>query len=145
MNNLIFNWEQYRNHLNYHNNILPRRIEFFDETLRDGLQATYIRYPSLSEKIKFLERANKLGVDSLNIGMPMSGKKHFNECIALAKYIKTNKLRIVPACIGRVLVKDVEIIAKVSQTARIQIVAHLLGGEQRNASSCREMGSKRYR
>ena len=40
-----------------------RKIEFDDETLRDGLQSPSVTDPSLDEKVRILHYMNDIGVD----------------------------------------------------------------------------------
>ena len=50
-----------------------RKIEFDDETLRDGLQSPSVTDPSLDEKVRALHYMNDIGVDSADIGLPGAG------------------------------------------------------------------------
>ena len=50
-----------------------RKIEFDDETLRDGLQSPSVTDPSLEEKVRILHFMNAIGVDSADIGLPGAG------------------------------------------------------------------------
>src|SRR3989344_3552420 len=102
-----------------------RKIELNDETLRDGLQATYVKQPNLEQKIKFLAASEKLGINSINIGFPVSGEKEKKEIIALIEFAKKKKLKIGLECGGRMLRKDVEEIIDVSQKTGITLEAGL--------------------
>ena len=46
------------------------RIEFDDETLRDGLQSPSITDPTIEEKIELLHLMDDLGIDTADIGLP---------------------------------------------------------------------------
>ena len=50
-----------------------KKIEFDDETLRDGLQSPSVTDPSLDEKVRALHFMNDVGVDSadVRVGMPV--------------------------------------------------------------------------
>src|SRR5919106_2969371 len=50
-----------------------KKIEFDDETLRDGLQSPSVTDPSLDEKVRALHYMNDIGVDSADIGLPGAG------------------------------------------------------------------------
>ena len=50
-----------------------RRIEFDDETLRDGLQSPSVTDPSIEEKIRILHFMNDIGIDNAEIGLPGAG------------------------------------------------------------------------
>ncbi|HJU82611.1 MAG TPA: hypothetical protein VJ600_00230, partial [Holophagaceae bacterium] len=41
-----------------------------DETLRDGLQSPSVRDPEISAKRDLLHRLSKLGIHSVDLGMP---------------------------------------------------------------------------
>ena len=50
-----------------------KRVEFDDETLRDGLQSPSVTDPSLDEKVRILHFMNDVGVDTADIGLPGAG------------------------------------------------------------------------
>jgi len=41
----------------------PFRVQFDDETLRDGLQSPSVHTPSLDEKVRILHLMERLGID----------------------------------------------------------------------------------
>ncbi|MDP2585712.1 MAG: LeuA family protein [Candidatus Levybacteria bacterium] len=104
---------------------IDKQIELNDETLRDGLQATYVKHPNLKEKIQFLEASDKMGINSINLGFPVSGENEKKEIIALANHAKKKKLNIRLECGGRILRRDVQAIIDVSQKTGIGIEAGL--------------------
>ncbi len=114
-NNLLYFWEdKLKSRIN-------KKIELNDETLRDGLQATYVKHPKLTQKIKFIETADKLGITSINIGFPVSGEREKKEIIEIANYAKKAKLKIKLECGGRMLKDDVKAIIDVSQKTGVPI------------------------
>jgi len=118
-NNLIYSWDEKLSKR------INKQIELNDETLRDGLQATYVRHPSLKDKIQFLETSNNVGINSINIGFPVSGENEKKEIIALTNHAKKKKMNIQLECGGRMLRGDVETIIDVSQKTGIAIEAAL--------------------
>ena len=52
-----------------------RRIQFLDETLRDGIQSPSVTDPSIEDKLRLVELANDLGIDTMDIGLPGAGKR----------------------------------------------------------------------
>ena len=50
-----------------------RKIDFDDETLRDGLQSPSVIDPSIDEKIRILHYMHAIGVDNADIGLPGAG------------------------------------------------------------------------
>jgi len=104
---------------------IKRNIELNDETLRDGLQGTYVKHPSISQKKNFLELSDKLGLDSINIGFPISGNQAKNDIITLAKFAKKEKLKIQLECGGRILQSDIDAMIDVSQKSGVKLLAGL--------------------
>ena len=47
-----------------------RRIQFLDETLRDGIQSPSVVDPAIEDKLRLVELANDLGIDTMDIGLP---------------------------------------------------------------------------
>lgn len=126
MKKLIYDWNKagLKDQSRYQK-IGNKRIEINDETLRDGLQATYVSHPSLKEKIQLLQWMEKLGIDSANLGFPVAGTVQKNDILALAQYAKDNKFAIELGCGGRILKGDVEEIINVSQKVGKHIEAGL--------------------
>lgn len=121
---LIYFWGGY--------NFPQKKISVFDTTLRDGLQSPHIRkYPSISERIKFLELCCELGIEAAEIGFPVASESHKKEVLALAKHAKKNKLNITLSCLSRTLPIDVQTIADISQKAGFPITANLLIGSSK--------------
>jgi hypothetical protein len=52
-----------------------RRIQFLDETLRDGIQSPSVVDPSIDDKLRLVELANDLGIDTMDIGLPGAGQR----------------------------------------------------------------------
>src|SRR5213079_1208708 len=50
-----------------------KKIDFDDETLRDGLQSPSVTDPSLDEKVRILHFMHAIGVDNADIGLPGAG------------------------------------------------------------------------
>ena len=67
---LIYNWN-----LKGRRAELAPNIEFFDETLRDGIQGPSISDPSIDDKLKILELEESLGIDALDLGLPGAGPR----------------------------------------------------------------------
>ena len=85
-----------------------RRVTFFDETLRDGIQSPSVVDPRIEDKILFTEIANDLGIQHIDIGLPGAGQRAVADCVTLASFIRDQRLAIRPACAGRTHVKDVQ-------------------------------------
>jgi isopropylmalate/homocitrate/citramalate synthase len=100
-----------------------KRIEFDDETLRDGLQSPSVTDPSVEEKIRILHFMNAIGVDSADIGLPGAGPHVQHSVERLAREIVDEKLSISANCAARTIESDIRPIAEVSQRVGIPIEA----------------------
>jgi len=100
-----------------------KRIEFDDETLRDGLQSPSVTDPSIDEKIRILQFMNAIGVDSADIGLPGAGPHVQQTVERLAREIVDQKLNVSPNCAARTIESDIRPIADVSQRVGIPIEA----------------------
>jgi 2-isopropylmalate synthase len=94
-----------------------------DETLRDGLQNPSIHDPTIAEKIEILHLMEKIGIDSVNIGLPGAGPRAVEHAEALAREIATHRMKIKPNCAARTLESDIRPIAEISQRVGIAIEA----------------------
>lgn len=97
---LIFDW----------NGPSPRpagSVEVCDETLRDGLQATYVRHPDRAEKLELLRRMDALGIEIANVGFPASGPQQLADVVAIGRAGAAGKLRLKLRCVARSLASDV--------------------------------------
>src|SRR5205823_6269168 len=90
-------------------------IQVCDETLRDGLQATYVRHPTLDEKFRLLTMMDALGIDLANVGFPAAGEHHHEDAIAIGKARANRHFRLGLRCIARSLISDVEAVLEVAE------------------------------
>ena len=100
-----------------------RKIEFDDETLRDGLQSPSVTDPSLEEKVRILHFMNAIGVDSADIGLPGAGPHVQRSVERLAREIVDEKLNLLPNCAARTIESDIRPIIEVSRRVGIPIEA----------------------
>ncbi len=98
-----------------------RRIQFDDETLRDGLQNPAVHNPSIDEKIKILHLMNRIGIDTADLGLPGAGPHHVAHIEALAREIATARLKVAANVACRTVVGDVEPVAGLTQRVGIPI------------------------
>src|SRR5881392_2615627 len=105
-----------------------RKVEFDDETLRDGLQSPSVTDPALDEKIRILHFMNSVGVDNADIGLPGAGAHVQRTVERLAREIVDNKLTVYPSAAGRTHENDVRPIIDISQRVGIAIEADLFIG-----------------
>ena len=99
---LIYDW----------NNEIPieipeQKIEFDDETLRDGLQSPSVTDPSLREKIELLHIMDELGIDSADIGLPGAAPRFYQDSLHLTHEIADTDLKIRPNVAARTVKQDI--------------------------------------
>jgi 2-isopropylmalate synthase len=98
-----------------------RRIQFLDETLRDGIQSPSVVDPSIDDKLRLVELANDLGIDTMDIGLPGAGKRAVEDVTTIAEHIKAGKLKVKASCAARTHQADVQAIIDISQKVGIEI------------------------
>ncbi len=107
------------------------RVQFDDESLRDGLQSPSVRNPTVEQKIEILHRIADLGIDSVNLGLPGAGAHAVRDVTALAREIIDAKLDIDPNCAARTLEADIRPIAEIQQATGLSLEsAVFLGSSQ---------------
>src|SRR5213594_868189 len=99
----------------------PFRIQFDDETLRDGLQSPSVRAPAIEEKIRILHLMDRLGIDTADIGLPGAGPHVVADVRKLAQEIVSARLKIRPNCAARTLPADIAPIVEISQQTGMPI------------------------
>src|SRR5213080_4774619 len=100
-----------------------QKIEFDDETLRDGLQSPSVTDPTIEEKIRILHFQDEIGVDTSDIGLPGAGPHVQRSVERLAREIVDQKLRVAANCAARTHENDIRPIAEISQRVGIPIEA----------------------
>src|SRR5258706_2481512 len=75
-----------------------RRVQFLDETLRDGIQSPSVVDPTIEDKLRLVDLANDLGIDTMDIGLPGAGKRAIEDSTTIARHIKSSRLQIKPGC-----------------------------------------------
>src|SRR4029078_10337873 len=71
-----------------------RRVQFLDETLRDGIQSPSVVDPTLEYELRLVELANGLGIDTMGVGLPGAGTRAVDDVTTIARHIKANRLAI---------------------------------------------------
>ncbi len=106
----------------------PRKIEFDDETLRDGLQSPSVTDPSIDDKLRILHFMNSVGINNADIGLPGAGPHVQKTVERLAREIVENKLSVYPSAAGRTHENDIKPIIEISNRVGIAIEADLFIG-----------------
>jgi isopropylmalate/homocitrate/citramalate synthase len=99
----------------------PFRIQFDDETLRDGLQSPSVRSPAIEEKLEILHLMERIGIDTADIGLPGAGPHVVRDVTRLAQEIVSSRLKIKANCAARTLRQDITPVIEVSQKVGLPI------------------------
>jgi isopropylmalate/homocitrate/citramalate synthase len=89
---VVYDW-------NVPGNVAPppiRRVDVFDETLRDGVQCPSVIAPPIEAKVDILRRLSGLGVHSADISLPGAGARSVADCTRLCEMVREEKLTILP-------------------------------------------------
>ena len=97
------------------------KVQFDDETLRDGLQSPSVRTPTIEQKIEILHLMARLGLDTADIGLPGAGAHVVRDVTRLAQEIVDAKLPIAANCAARTMVRDIEPVAEIQQKTGLPI------------------------
>ena len=98
-----------------------RPLQFDDETLRDGLQSPAVTDPPLEKKLDLIERMDRLGIHTANLGLPGAGGRPREDILRLARHIAERRLRIGANVACRTVVSDIEPVVEMTQKAGIPI------------------------
>ena len=98
-----------------------RRVQFLDETLRDGIQSPSVIDPSIEDKLRLVDLANDLGIDTMDIGLPGAGKRAVEDVTTIAEHIKSTKMKLKASCAARTHINDVQAVIDISQKVGIEI------------------------
>lgn len=121
---LIYDW----NEVARKGRIIPRTVEFLDETLRDGLQNPSVTDPKIESKLRLLHLMDKIGIDEADIGLPGSSQRAFDDCLRMCQEITSSGLKIKVSCAGRTVVSDITPMIELSQRAGIPIDVYAFVG-----------------
>jgi 2-isopropylmalate synthase len=89
------------------------RIQFDDETLRDGLQSPSARDPELDQKLRLVQLMDSLGIDTADVGLPGAGARAREHITTLVREMKS--LRITPNVACRTVIGDIAPVVDVVQ------------------------------
>jgi len=98
-----------------------RRVRYFDETLRDGIQCPSVTDPSIEAKMQIVRLLAQVGVHHVDIGLPGAGRRAVEDTRVLAEMIRDEKLDIEAACAARTHPNDIQPIIDVSQSTGVPI------------------------
>ncbi|MBL8731339.1 MAG: 2-isopropylmalate synthase [Planctomycetes bacterium] len=98
-----------------------RPLQFDDETLRDGLQSPAASDPVLEQKMDLIERMDRLGIHTANLGLPGAGERPREDILRLTRHIVKQRLRIGANVACRTVVSDIEPVVDMTQKAGMPI------------------------
>lgn len=98
-----------------------RRVEYVDETLRDGIQCPSVTDPPIEAKMDVIRLLSGLGVDYVDIGLPGAGQRAVDDCTVLAEMARDEKLDIKLQCAARTHPNDIRPIIEISQKVGVPI------------------------
>jgi 2-isopropylmalate synthase len=101
--------------------LTSKPFEFFDETLRDGVQSPSVVDPRIEDKLEILHLMNDVGIHVIDIGLPGAGRRASEDVLELARAIVREKYAIRPACAARTVKADIAPSVDVSQKAGVAI------------------------
>jgi 2-isopropylmalate synthase len=116
---LIFDWNRYEK---FTFRSKPT-LEMDDETLRDGCQSPSVTDPPIEAKLRLLHLMEKLGIQSLDIGLPGAGPRAVADITRLVEEIRDQRMKIRPNCAVRTLAADIDPLVEITQKTGIPIEA----------------------
>ena len=114
---LIFDW----NEVDRKGRLVPQKFALFDETLRDGLQNPSVEDPSVEDKLRIVHLMDDIGIEEVDVGLPGSGRRAFEDCLRLAREVVDCKMKIKLATAGRTVVSDITPMIEISQRVGVPI------------------------
>jgi len=97
------------------------KVQFDDETLRDGLQSPSVHTPAIEDKIRLLHLIDALGIDTADIGLPGAGPHVVADVQRLAEEIARARLKVRANCAARTLRHDIIPVVEISQRTGVPI------------------------
>jgi len=101
---------------------------FFDETLRDGIQAPHVSIPALDEKLELVDHMVRCGIRSADAGFPGSGPAAAGDCLAIARHVAAQDHPLALGCAGRTHPADVRAVCDIAQRAGVPVDAYIFIG-----------------
>jgi 2-isopropylmalate synthase len=105
-----------------------KRLEFVDETLRDGLQCPSVTDPPIEKKVEILRLMVALGIQCVDLGLPGAGGVVNEHVETLLKVIRDEKLPIVANCAARTVIRDIQPVAEIQQRVGIPLTVSMFIG-----------------
>lgn len=101
--------------------LLRRAPRFVDESIRDGIQSPSVRDPSIEQKMELVRLMDRLGVHTVNLGLPGAGRRAQEDVERLLRFMVEEKLKITANCAARTVASDIHPIIDISQRVGVPI------------------------
>jgi 2-isopropylmalate synthase len=124
---LIYNWNA-RNRRGPLSPLRDRKVTFFDETLRDGIQSPSVKDPSIEDKFEILRLTASLGIHAVDLGLPGAGKRAMDDVTRLIEFSEQEKLGIEYACAARTHQADINAVADIADATGQSITVYAFLG-----------------
>ena len=98
-----------------------RKVELFDETLRDGIQSPSVADPSIDAKLEIVRLLDAVGVEYADIALPGAGPRAVEDCTRLVELIRDEKLSIKPVAAARTHPADIKPIIQIAEKTGVPI------------------------
>lgn len=96
---------------------MAKKIYIFDTTLRDGEQAPGIHL-DIREKLEIAEQLDKINVDTIEAGFPISSKSDFHAVQEIVKKIRNRAI----AVLARAVPKDIDVAGEALKNASNPVI-----------------------
>src|SRR4030042_961898 len=96
---------------------MSRKIYIFDTTLRDGEQSPGIHL-NIREKLEIAEQLDRLNIDTIEAGFPISSKSDFNAIVEISKKIRNRNI----AVLARAVIKDIDVAGEALKKAANPVI-----------------------
>lgn len=96
-------------------------VEFYDESLRDGIQSPSALDPVIEDKRRIVELQDRLGIHHTDIGLPGAGPRAVRDVTDLATFARDQRLKIKLTCAARTHAHDIQPVVEISQKVGVPI------------------------
>jgi 2-isopropylmalate synthase len=121
---LIFDW----NEVGRKGRVVPAGAGLLDETLRDGLQNPSVEDPPTADKLRILHLMEDLGITAVDLGLPGSSQRAFEDVLAMCREAVSCKMKIKIGVAGRTVAGDVTPIIEIAQKVGVPLETYLFIG-----------------
>jgi 2-isopropylmalate synthase len=121
---LIFDW----NEVGRKGRVVPVGAGLLDETLRDGLQNPSVQDPPIADKLRILHLMEDLGIAAVDLGLPGSSQRAFDDVLAMCREAVSCKMKIKIGVAGRTVPSDITPAIEIAQKVGVPLETYLFIG-----------------